>query len=439
MIFEGDLFSIADELGVGIYVANSKGVTVWVNKVFEEISLIHKEEVIGKTLKELVDSGYFSNSATLSVIKNNKPVTVSFNAKTGKKLLSQGKPLFDEHGNLKYVVNTIYDISSIEPENQKEEKLLEKLPDTNIIAQDSKMLNVINLALKAAKIDLPVLICGETGVGKEMIAKLIHYASDRSKFPFVPLNCAAIPESLLESELFGYEPGSFTGASNKGKKGIFELAQKGIVFLDEIGDMALLSQAKLLRFLEEKQFIKLGGFKPTKVDIRVIAATNKNLKELILKERFRKDLYYRLSAIHIYIPPLRERKQDIRILTKYFLDNLNSKYNTKKVILSEVLNLLETLQLEGNVRELKHIVERLYFNSRYDVITLNDYYENTDKVQIVNDFGTLKNIIDSYEKNILQKLYKDYPSSRKIARILHISQSSAFKKLKKYNIIWLYL
>jgi len=434
-MIEKDLFLIADHLGVGIYVADSNGVTVWVNKVFEEISLIRKEEVIGKTLKELVDSKYFSNSATLSVIKNNKPVTVSFNTKTGKKLLSQGKPLFDEYGNLKYVVNTIYDISSIEPENQKEGKFLEKLPDTNIIAQDPKMLNVINLALKAAKIDLPVLICGETGVGKEMIAKLIHYASDRSKFPFIPLNCAAIPESLLESELFGYEPGSFTGASNKGKKGIFELAQKGIVFLDEIGDMALLSQAKLLRFLEEKQFIKLGGFKPTKVDVRVIAATNKNLKELILKERFRKDLYYRLSAIKIYIPPLRERKQDIRILTKYFLDSLNAKYNTNKTILSEVLNLLETLPLEGNVRELKHIVERLYFISKHDVITLHDYYENAEKAQVVSKSETLRQMIDSYEKNIFEELYKNYPSTRKIARILHISQSSAFKKLKKYNII----
>ncbi|MEM5784790.1 MAG: sigma 54-interacting transcriptional regulator [Candidatus Aenigmatarchaeota archaeon] len=433
---EKDLPLIVDELGVGIYVADSNGTTVWTNKVFEDISLIHKEEVIGKTLMELVESKFFSNSATLSIIKNNKPVTVSFNTKTGRKLLSQGKPLFDKNGNLKYVVNTIYDISTITPEDQKLEESWEQLSNNyNIIAQDDKMLKIINVAIKASNIDLPVLICGETGVGKELIAKLIHYVGSRSKFPFIPVNCAAIPESLLESELFGYEPGSFTGSNKKGKVGILELANKGTVFLDEIGDMSLFSQAKLLRFLEEKQFFKIGAVKPTVVDVRVIAATNKNLKKLVLAERFRKDLYYRLSGIYIYLPPLRERKSDIKILAKYFLDNLNSKYGTKKVILLEVLNLLETLPLEGNVRELKNIVERLYFNSKYDVIMLDDFYENADIQDIKTQKTSLKNLMESYEKSIFQELYKIYPSSRKIAKVLNISQASAFKKLKKYNIL----
>ncbi|MGB9763607.1 MAG: sigma-54 interaction domain-containing protein, partial [Minisyncoccia bacterium] len=288
-----ELEIIVDALGVGIYLADGKGVTLWVNKVFEDISLIKKEEVVGKTLRELVDAKFFSNSATLSVISNKKPTIVSFNTKTGKKLLSQGKPVFDNRGNLKYVVNTIYDISNIflTPEEENINKNLAS--DYNIVAQSEKMLKIVNIAVKASNVDLPVLICGETGVGKELVAKLIHYAGSRKNFPFVAVNCAAIPESLLESELFGYEPGSFTGSNKKGKKGIFEIANNGTVFLDEIADMPMFSQAKLLRFLEDNQFLKLGSTKPTKVDVRIIAATNVDIKKAIEEGRFRKDLYYR--------------------------------------------------------------------------------------------------------------------------------------------------
>jgi len=439
MLFdERELAFIVNGLGVGIYLADSKGVTLWVNKVFEDISLIKKEEVIGKTLRELVDAKYFSNSATLSVIQTNNPITVSFDTKTGKKLLSQGKPLFDQNGHLKYVVNTIYDLSSILTTQNKEVLPNSLFNNYNIVAQSEKMLKALSIAIKASNIDLPVLICGETGVGKELIANLVHYSGIRKDKTFLSLNCAAIPESLIESELFGYEPGSFTGSDKKGKKGIFEIADKGTVLLDEIGEMPLSSQAKLLRFLEQKEFIKLGGTRLTKVDVRIIAATNKDLKKLILEGRFRKDLYYRLSAISIYVPPLRERPDDIDILIKFFLSSLNEAYKTKKSILPDVVELIKTLSLDGNVRELKNIIERLYFYSINDIITLDDFYQHIghNKVnETIDSNNSLKYKLEAYEKSILEEYYKQYQSTRKLARFLKISQTSAFKKLKKYNII----
>ncbi|HEX13821.1 MAG: sigma-54 interaction domain-containing protein [Desulfurella sp.] len=431
-----ELEIIVDALGVGIYLADGKGVTLWVNKVFEEISLIKKEEVVGKTLRELVDAKFFSNSATLSVISNKKPTIVSFNTKTGKKLLSQGKPVFDNRGNLKYVVNTIYDISNIflTPEEENINKNLAS--DYNIVAQSEKMLKIVNIAVKASNVDLPVLICGETGVGKELVAKLIHYAGSRKNFPFVAVNCAAIPESLLESELFGYEPGSFTGSNKKGKKGIFEIAHNGTVFLDEIADMPMFSQAKLLRFLEDNQFLKLGSTKPTKVDVRIIAATNVDIKKAIEEGRFRKDLYYRLSTIYINIPPLRERLEDVNILTKFFLNNLNETYKTRKIIMPDVIDAIKTQNLEGNVRELKNIIEKLYFYSKNDTITIQDYYENNiDKNELNSNKKSLKYNLEAYEKSILQEYFELYKSTRKLAKALKISQSSAFKKLKKYGLL----
>ncbi|MGC8822431.1 MAG: sigma-54 interaction domain-containing protein [Desulfurella sp.] len=431
-----ELEIIVDALGVGIYLADGKGVTLWVNKVFEDISLIKREEVVGKTLRELVDAKFFSNSATLSVISNKKPTIVSFNTKTGKKLLSQGKPVFDNRGNLKYVVNTIYDISNIflTPEEENINKNLAS--DYNIVAQSEKMLKIVNIAVKASNVDLPVLICGETGVGKELVAKLIHYAGSRKNFPFVAVNCAAIPESLLESELFGYEPGSFTGSNKKGKKGIFEIAHNGTVFLDEIGDMPMFSQAKLLRFLEDNQFLKLGSTKPTKVDVRIIAATNVDIKKAIEEGRFRKDLYYRLSTIYINIPPLRERLEDVNILTKFFLNNLNETYKTRKIIMPDVIDAIKTQNLEGNVRELKNIIEKLYFYSKNDTITIQDYYENNiDKNELNSNKKSLKYNLEAYEKSILQEYFELYKSTRKLAKALKISQSSAFKKLKKYGLL----
>ncbi len=437
MLFDkSELETIVDALGVGIYLADGKGVTLWVNKVFEDISLIKKEEVVGKTLRELVDGKFFSNSATLSVISNKKPTIVSFNTKTGKKLLSQGKPVFDNRGNLKYVVNTIYDISNIFLTSEEENVNKNLASDYNIVAQSEKMLKIVNIAVKASNVDLPVLICGETGVGKELVAKLIHYAGSRKNFPFIAVNCAAIPESLLESELFGYEPGSFTGSNKKGKKGIFEIANNGTVFLDEIADMPMFSQAKLLRFLEDNQFLKLGSTKPTKVDVRIIAATNVDIKKAIEEGRFRKDLYYRLSTIYIHVPPLRERLEDVNILTKFFLNNLNETYKTNKVIVPDVIDAIKTQSLEGNVRELKNIIEKLYFYSKNDTITIQDYYENNiDKNELNNNKKSLKYNLEVYEKSILQEYFELYKSTRKLAKALKISQSSAFKKLKKYGLL----
>lgn len=315
-----------------------------------------------------------------------------------------------------------------------------------IITVNKDMRYIIDLCKRVAMSKAPILITGESGVGKEMIAELIHENSKRANSPFIKLNCAAIPENLIESEFFGYEAGAFTGALKNGKKGIIELADTGTLFLDEVGEMPLNLQSKLLRVLQNGKFIKVGGDKELNSNVRIISATNKDLEMLIHEELFREDLYFRLNVIPIRIPPLRERKDDIPIISLYFLDYYNKFYNMNKKISVGVMDLLVDIDWTGNIRELKNTIERLVLISLEDVITENDFIyssfaskrystvekKNYENLEEYDENLSLKELVANYEIKIILKTVKKYGSLRKASHVLKVSPSTLSRKITAY-------
>lgn len=314
----------------------------------------------------------------------------------------------------------------------------------NLITVNNRMKEIVKFSGRVALTDAPVLISGPSGVGKEVLAELVHKNSRRSPKPFVKMNCAAVPENLIESEFFGYEAGAFTGALRNGKKGVIELAENGTLFLDEIGEMSLPLQAKLLRVLQDGRYRKVGGEKQLQADIRIIAATNKSLERMIEKGSFREDLYFRLNVILIHIPALKDRKEDIPILSLYYIGYFNSQYNMSKKISREVMEELMDYSWPGNVRELKNTIERLMLVSLEDKIVKKDLdystfavkkYEGMNHVQGFNagPEGSLKKLVSDYEMSIIQKAIKRYGSIRKAAEALDVNPSTISRKISEYN------
>ncbi|AZO95305.1 sigma-54 dependent transcriptional regulator [Halocella sp. SP3-1] len=312
----------------------------------------------------------------------------------------------------------------------------------NIIGKSESMQKIYNLIKKIAKNNVTVLILGESGVGKEMIAKAIHNHSSRSDGPFIKVNCAALPESLLESELFGYEKGAFTGA-NKKKKGMFELANKGTLFLDEIGDMTLATQAKILRVLQEREFRSVGGEKFIKVDVRVLAATNTDLKKAIIENNFREDLYYRLNVIKIKVPPLRERREDIPLLSTYFLKKYSKKHNKIiDVLTPDATHILMCHDWPGNVRELENVIEQAIVLSENNVVTSLDFPSeirgrgfDVDGIESKGLKDITKNLTSEIEKKIiLDTLVETNWNRNQTAEMLEITPRTLYNKIKEYKI-----
>jgi len=309
----------------------------------------------------------------------------------------------------------------------------------NIVGQSPIMVELKKLALKASQINAPVLIMGESGTGKELFAHAIHYASERRIYPFIRLNCAAIPKDLLESELFGYEPGAFTGAGAKGKPGKFELAHQGSIFLDEISDLPLEMQPKLLRVLEEKEMERVGGTRMTRSDFRLIAATHAKLETLVEQGTFRKDLYYRLNVLPLQIPPLRQRKEDIPQISENFIRKFQKEEGTKMVLISpEVMEIFQNYYWPGNVRELANILERILYTIDGDTILprhLPIILQSMGKESPKFEETALKRLREDVEKEILLhtiRISKD--NKNKAARMLGIHRTSLYKKMKKFNI-----
>ncbi|MEJ2037882.1 MAG: sigma 54-interacting transcriptional regulator [Desulfosarcinaceae bacterium] len=342
----------------GIWVCNGQGVVIAVNRASEILNGLKAGDVIGRSVDELLASKVFDQSVTRLVLDCGCRKTIMQHiSKTGKYLLSTGTPVADDGGRIFLVVVNERDITElnqlrrqIEQSREITEKFKERLADLSllelrrneIIAESGKMRQVLQMSLKLSRIDASnILILGESGTGKGLLAKLIHKHSNRNKNPFVEINCAALPENLLEAELFGYEKGAFTGASEKGKIGLFELAQGGTLFLDEIGDMPLALQAKLLKYLDDKEIRRVGGTRSTKVDCSAIAATNQDLSALVKQKKFREDLYYRLHSFILQIPPLRERPEDISGLVRFYLNKYNRKYKRSRKIQSSTIHIME--------------------------------------------------------------------------------------------------
>lgn len=304
-----------------------------------------------------------------------------------------------------------------------------------------EMQKVLDNAFKVANFDCTVLITGESGVGKEIIAKVIHKSSDRNYLPSIKINCGSISKNLLESELFGYEKGAFTGADKNGKMGFFEIASGGTLFLDEIGELPLDLQVKLLRAIQEKEIYRVGGVKPIVVDVRIIAATNKNLRQLVEEGRFRQDLYYRLNVFPIEIPPLRLRTSDIIPLTNNFTNRYNEKFKLNKKFTQGALEYLLDYSWPGNIRELENLIQRLLIGVNNDLISILDVAKSLQSDNPVAPYSpyklddrSLEEILDEKEYEILKLTKEKYITTRKIAEALNLSQSTLVRKLKKYNL-----
>ncbi len=318
----------------------------------------------------------------------------------------------------------------------------------DFICESRAMAMVLEEILSVAKYDCNVLITGDTGVGKEKIATIIQKNSNRKMQSFVKINCAAISDNLIESEFFGYEKGSFTGASVAGKKGYFELADNGIIFLDEIGDLPQDLQAKLLRVIQDGEFYRVGGTEPIKTNVRILSATNKNLEKLIEEKRFRRDLYYRLNVFPIRVPNLDERKAEIPSLVEYFMGKYAEKFGIKRMIGDDALTYLKECSWPGNIRELENVVQRLLITSKGDTITVLDVMKELhadlfDKISVNYDEASfedtnlinLDDMVGGFEKNIIQYACEKHGSTRKAAKSIGISQTQLIRKKKKYNII----
>lgn len=325
-------------------------------------------------------------------------------------------------------------------ENKRlQEELRERFKPSNIIGESKAMHEVYDIIGRVANADTTVLLRGESGVGKELVAHAIHYNSQRASNPFIRINCAALPENLIESELFGHEKGAFTGAITM-RRGRFELADKGTIFLDEIGDLPIQTQVKLLRVLQEREFERLGSEKSIKVNVRIIAATSRNLEELVNLGKFREDLYYRLNVVPIFIPPLRERREDIPLLIEHFLNKFNKKYRKRVSLPKDVLKTLINYDWPGNVRELENTMERLVVMSTGGNITASDLPLNIREQSIKRRYTVqvktaLPSTIEEIEKTkIIDAMQKTGWIQAKAARLLGITPRQIGYKIKKYNI-----
>ena len=453
-----DFREIANNLSDGIYISTGEGNTIFVNDAYVNSTGVLRDKVIGRNVEDILKEGkIYKGAVTMEVIKNRKKVnSIGKIINNNKKVLVTGNPIFDESGNIKLVVINNRDITDlIELENRivklkdDERKSIEEIKflrhkqvsSKNSVFMDKKMQSLMRLVRTVASTDATILITGESGTGKEIIADEIYHYSNRKDKPFIKVNCSAIPPELAESELFGYEGGAFTDASKVGKIGLFELAKDGTILLDEIGDMPLNLQSKLLRVLQQKEFMRVGGKKAIKIDFRIITSTNKDLKGEVKEKRFREDLFYRLNVVPIKIPPLRERKVDIGILIDEFLNNNNKKYGKEVQLTAESIKLLQNYEWPGNVRELENFIERIVVISQKNIIEEKDIASllgigiHELSSGTLGDNLNINEAVEELERNIITKALKRYGSTRKAAEHLGIDQSTIVKKCKKIGIM----
>jgi PAS domain S-box-containing protein len=390
-----------------VYVTDGKGITIFGNPACIRHYGVSLEEILDKDVKELEKKGLFYPSAVLKVLKTKNMVTVIQKTGIGKEILVTANPVLNKNKEIVMVVCNCKDISElfnlqIPTSNHRKYSgcskgySLQQFAQLNIVGNSNRFKNTINTCHRISTVDSIVLLLGETGVGKSVFARAIHELSARNKGPFVKVNCGAIPASLIESELFGYEKGSFTGANKEGNIGLIESAHNGTLFLDEVAELPLNLQVKLMHVLEEKQVTRIGGRKPVDVDFRLIAATNRNLKKMVNEGTFRQDFYYRLYVVPITVPPLRERREDIIPLIRHYLKKYNEKYNESKHMAPEVPTLLSIYHWPGNVRELENIIERMVVTVPGDEISAGNLPEEIRNLATSNAHN--ENLFDAVEK-----------------------------------------
>lgn len=442
------LESIYDE----VLITDSTGIVLKVSVDFEETYGLAKNMLVGRNVKELEEEGYFKPSVASLVLEEQKKITIHQKTNKGRESIVTGIPVKDEEDHIKLVITFSRDVTdyiSLRNEYKMlEDKMilykeeLQRLRNENIevegvIAESAEMKRVLRDVSRIAAYDASVLLTGKSGVGKSMIAKVIHGRSSRKNAPFIEINCGAIPDNLLESEFFGYEKGSFTGASEKGKVGLIEVAQNGTLFLDEISEMPLNLQVKLLKTIQDKTITRVGGTREIKVDFRLITASNKDLEEMVSKNLFREDLFYRLNVIPIKIPELKDRKDDIIPLIFYFTEKFNSRYDMDKSFTVEAMHILERQDWPGNIRELENLIERILLTTDKTVIDRDSVELATNGRLNIEHFEKIDNLtldeaIESLERKMVTESYEKYKTTVGVAKTLGISQPTAFRKIKKY-------
>lgn len=443
------LESIIENSYDGIYITDKDGRTLRVNRSYERITGLSSDRLVGKYMKDLVDEGLLSIHITDTVVSMQKPVTLNQTVSNGKELIITGSPIYDDNGEVSKVITNVRDITEL-IHLEKELKISKETTHhyqkalfdgtDNIVCKSKEFNASLKVAKQVAGKASTVLILGETGTGKEIVARYIHASSERSKNNYIKINCGAIPANLLESELFGYVGGAFTGANPKGKTGMFELANHGTLFLDEIGEMPLDLQSSLLRVLQDGEVRRVGDSDSRKVDVRIIAATNRNLEEMILKGTFRSDLFYRLNVVSIVVPPLRDRPDDIPYLAEHFLAHLNQKYGDKKVLTLAFVDQLMKMDWPGNIRELSNFIEKQFVMSESDFLdTFVPGYQpeimgGVNSPILINGIMNLPDAVRMVESTLITRAMQKFHSTHKAAKVLGMSQPTFFRKYKEYCV-----
>lgn len=450
-----------------IYVIDANGIVLYVNNACERHYGVPASQIIGKKSDEISERNLWAPRVSPIALQRRRSFTLEQRTCTGKTLLTTATPIFDNHGHLDMVIENSRDITESEGIKAELEKSMQamrrykseidvlrkkELAIPDLMCESKKMEYIMELALRIAAVDSPVLLLGESGTGKSMMAKYIHKNSTHSNSPFITVNCASIPSDLMESELFGYSRGAFTGADEKGKIGLIELASEGTLFLDEIGELPMRMQAKLLQVLQENQYFKVGGREIKHVNCRIIAATNRNVQTMIEKGEFREDLYYRLNIFELELPPLRERREEISPLIDHFLSKFNNKYKVYHELSPKCVDLFQNYNWPGNIRELVNIIERLVVVSKDMVIddfdlpktfhnrpkpqpqipAENSSQNNPQSYTTTTEANSLDDAVSHLEKDLVTKTYRECGSSYEVAKVLKISQSKASRLIRKY-------
>ncbi|PZP21579.1 sigma-54 interaction domain-containing protein [Pseudomonas kuykendallii] len=443
---------LLDALHDGVYITDAAGTTLKINRAYQRLTGLSSDELVGRNMQDLVREGVISQSASLRVLKEGKPFSVMQSLGNGKQLLVSASPILEADRRIRYVVSAVRDMTELLRMKHERDELqqLKQLRSSTaqlhagprddllhspLVASQEVSGAVFALARQVAASDVKVLLQGETGVGKTLVAQFIHNASARAAEPFLSLNCGALPEHLVEAELFGYAPGAFTGASAKGKRGLLELANGGTLFLDEIGDLPLALQVKLLKVLEENRFIPVGGLELKEVDVRVITATHRDLRRMVAEGGFRADLFYRLNVVPIGIPPLRERREEIRPLLDYYLEHFNARHRRALQWSLEAVDLLLDYPWPGNIRELINVVERLVVTCAGTRIETLDLPEEC-RAGLLPAEGAdldLRRIVERAERLAIRQALQRHKTTRLAAKALGVSQATVVQKMKRWE------
>ena len=429
----------------GIFVADGSGVTLMVNEGCERNYDLKAAEMIGRHVSEFEQIGLIRPVIAQQVARTGQRISTTQRTHTGKTILVTGIPLFDAVGKVRKVVINSRDTTELlqlqdalaqakadlqRVDAEIEALRLQNLKVDGLVLHSEPMQRIASLAARVAKVDATVLITGHSGVGKDVITRLIHRESPRANGPLIKINCGALPRDLLESELFGYEPGAFTGAQKQGKSGLIELAHRGTLFLDEIGDLPLDLQVKLLQVLQDRVIVRLGGTQPISVDVRVIAATNRDLKSMVAERTFRDDLFYRLNVVPIAVPPLAARKDDIAPLVLQFASEFNARYGLTRTFSEQAIALMLAHDWPGNVRELRNVVERAIVTSEGEVIG-PEFLDGVLPGELLDEEpSTFRQRVERFERRLIEDAMRKHGNTREVARALGLSQSSVVRKLR---------